>query len=83
MGKRKKENDAFLKKEAEERQNSAIIMISIDAKGTVFPIMLKLQGELFEKICTFFLRNISFKAGSMFLKISSIWARNVFSHTIT
>ena len=38
MGKRKKENDTFLKKKAEEKQNSATTMISVDGKGTVFPI---------------------------------------------
>ena len=54
MGKRKKENDTFLKKEAEERQNSATTMISLDAKGTDFPMMLKLQGESFQKTYTSF-----------------------------
>ena len=47
MGKRKKENDTFLKKKAEEKQNSA--MTSVDRKGTVFPMKLKLQGGSFEK----------------------------------
>ena len=49
MGKRQKENDTFLKKKAEEKQNSATTMISVDGKGTVFPMKLKLQGESFEK----------------------------------
>ena len=31
-----------------EKQNSAILMISVDGKGTVSPIKLKLQWELFE-----------------------------------
>ena len=49
MDKRKKENYIFLRKKAEEKQNSATTMISVDGKGTVFPIKLKLQGESFEK----------------------------------
>ena len=49
MGKRKKENDSFLRKKAEEKQNSATTMISVDGKGTVFPMQFKLQGESFEK----------------------------------
>ena len=34
---------------AEEKQNSAATMISVDGKGTVFPMKLTLQGESFEK----------------------------------
>ena len=49
MDKRKKENYIFLRKKAEEKQNSATTMISVDGKGTVFPMKLKLQGESFEK----------------------------------
>ena len=45
MVKRKKEDDTFLRKKAEEKQISANIMISIDGKGTGFPVKLKLQGE--------------------------------------
>ena len=48
-GQKKKENDTFLKKKAEEKENSATTMISVDGKGTVFPVKLKLQGESFEK----------------------------------
>ena len=48
-GQSKKENDTFLKKKTEERQNSATTMISVDEKRTVFPMKLKLQGESFEK----------------------------------
>ena len=44
-----KKNDTFLRKKAEEKQNSATTMISVDGKGTVFPMKLKLQGESFEK----------------------------------
>ena len=36
------------KKKTEEKQNSATIMISVDGKGTVFPVKLKLQGESFQ-----------------------------------
>ena len=32
-------------KKTEEKQNSATIIISVDWKGTVFPVKLKLQGE--------------------------------------
>ena len=32
----------------EEKQNSVTIMMSIDAKGTVFPVRLKLEGKSFE-----------------------------------
>ena len=45
MIKRKKEDNTFLRKKEEEKQNSANIMISVDGKGTVFPVKLKLQGE--------------------------------------
>ena len=44
----KKEDDIFLRKKAEEKQNSASMMISVDGIGTVFPVKLKLQGECFE-----------------------------------
>ena len=33
MDKSEKENDTFLKKKAEEKQNSATTMISVDGKG--------------------------------------------------
>ena len=36
MGKRKKENDTFYRKKAEEKQNSATIMISVDGRATFF-----------------------------------------------
>ena len=36
------------KKKIGEKQNSATIMISVDGKGTVGPVKLKLQGESFE-----------------------------------
>ena len=49
LGKEKKQNDTFLKKKAEEQQNSATTMISVDGKGTIFPMKLKLHGESFEE----------------------------------
>ena len=49
MGKVKKENDTFLKKKAEEQQNSATTMISVERQGTIFPMKLKLHGESFEE----------------------------------
>ena len=45
MGNRKKKMIPFYEKKTEEKQNSATIMISVDGKGTVFPVKLKLQGE--------------------------------------
>ena len=48
-GQKKKENDNFLKKKAEEKQNSATTITSVDGKEIVFPMQLKLQGESFEK----------------------------------
>ena len=45
MGIRKKEYDTFLRKKTEGKQNSGITMISVDGKGTAFPVKLKLQGE--------------------------------------
>ena len=46
MVKRKKEDDTFLtKKKTEEKENRATIMISVDGKGTAFPVKLELQGE--------------------------------------
>ena len=38
-----------MRKNAEGKQNSATTMKSVDRKGTVFQIKLKLQGILFEK----------------------------------
>ena len=48
MGKRKKGHDTFLRKKTKEKENRATIMISLDGKGTVFPVKLKLEGESFE-----------------------------------
>ena len=49
MGKTKKENATFLRRKAEEKQNSVTTMISVDGNGTVFPMKLKSQVESFEK----------------------------------
>ena len=52
MGKTKQNKQTkkpFLRKKAEEKQNSATTMIFVDGKGSVFPMKLKLQGESFEK----------------------------------
>ena len=38
----------FYRKNIDKKQSSAIIMIPVEAKGTVFPVKLKLQGESFE-----------------------------------
>ena len=45
MIKRKKEDNTFLRKKPEEKQNSSDIIIYVNGKGTVFPVQLKLQGE--------------------------------------
>ena len=47
-GQKKKKMIPFWVKKLEEKQNSATIMIFVDGKGTVFPVKLKLQGELLE-----------------------------------
>ena len=41
MVKRKKEDDTFLRKK-KKKKNKATIMISVDGKGTIFPVKLKL-----------------------------------------
>ena len=46
-GKRKKKIILFWGKKAEEKQNIATIIISVDEKGTVFPVKLKSQAESF------------------------------------
>ena len=43
MGKRKKEDNTFLRKNSEEKQISVTIMISVD--GKFFPVNWKLQWE--------------------------------------
>ena len=48
MDKNKKEDDNFMRKKTEEKENTATMMISVDGIGTVFQVKLKLQGELFD-----------------------------------
>ena len=48
MYKRKIENDTYLSKKREEKDNSAIIMMSVDGEGTVFSVRFKLEEESFE-----------------------------------
>ena len=48
MSKRKKEDDSFLRKKNKKSQNIVIIMISVVGKGTLSPVKLKLEGEIFE-----------------------------------
>ena len=36
------------KKKQKKNENIATIVVSVDGKGTVFPMKLKLQGELTE-----------------------------------
>ena len=48
MGKRKEDDDTFLRKKTEEKHKTVTIMISVDGKGTVFLVTLKLEGESFE-----------------------------------
>ena len=47
MGKRKKEDNTFLRKKTKEQQNIVTIMKSVVGKGTVFPMKLKLRKESF------------------------------------
>ena len=44
-GKKKEDDDTFPRKKVEQNQNSTNIMVSLDGKGTVFPVKLKLQGD--------------------------------------
>ena len=48
MGEREKGDDTFLREKTEEKQNGATIMMSVDEKGTVFPMKLEVEGESFE-----------------------------------
>ena len=41
----KKNMIVYCANKPEEKQNSATIMISVDGKGTAFPVILKLQGK--------------------------------------
>ena len=44
---KEKKDDTFLRKK-KRKQNIATTMESVDGKGTVFPMKLKLSGESFE-----------------------------------
>ena len=48
MGKRKEKDDTYLRKKAEEKQNSVIILISVIGKVTDFSFKLKLKEKSFE-----------------------------------
>ena len=48
-GQRKEEDDTFLRKKSDEKQNIATIMISVDGKGAVFPVKLKLKVNRLNK----------------------------------
>ena len=41
MAKRTEEDDTFLRKKKEDKQNSATTAISVNGKGTFFPVKLK------------------------------------------
>ena len=45
MGRRKKEDDSFLRKITEEKQSSTDMMISVYGKGTVCPVKSELEAE--------------------------------------
>ena len=47
---KKKKMIPFWEMKNRRKKNSATRMISVDRKGTVFPMKLKLQGELLEKV---------------------------------
>ena len=47
-GKKKKQDDTFLRKTTRTETESPSIMISVDWKFTVFPVKLKLQGKSYE-----------------------------------
>ena len=46
MGKRKEEDEVFLRKKKKKQKKS---MISVDVKGTVYPVNLKLPGKRLKK----------------------------------
>ena len=49
---KEKKKIPFWGKKADEKQNSATIMISVHGKGAVFPVKLKLQGNRLNKDIT-------------------------------
>ena len=46
---KEKKKIPFWGKKADEKQNSATIMISVHGKGAVYSVKLKLQGNLLNK----------------------------------
>ena len=47
--KEKKEDDMCISEEkTKEKQNSVTIIISVDGKGTIFPVKLKIELESFK-----------------------------------
>ena len=41
-------DDTILSKNLEEQPNSVTIIVSVDGKGTIFPVKMKLEGVSFE-----------------------------------
>ena len=41
----KKKRPGYLSEEKNIKKNRATILVSVDGKGTVFPVKLKIQGE--------------------------------------
>ena len=46
--KRHLRHETLLRKNTEEKQNNVFILMSVDRKGTVFPMTLKLKEESVE-----------------------------------
>ena len=42
---KEKKDDTFPRKKAEEKQGMDTIVISVDGKGKIFPMKLKLEGK--------------------------------------
>ena len=79
MGKRKKEDDTFMREKTEEKQNSATITITVDCKGTAFPVKLKLQGNSLNKN----IKKESFMLSSLQNSTCSFIFTTVVVHTTT
>ena len=58
MGKREIADDDFLRKKTKEKQNSADIMMSVDGKGTVFPVKLKFKENRLNKYINNFFKKM-------------------------
>ena len=48
LKRKRKKDDTFYRKKTDKKQNSGTTIISVDGKGTVFLVKLKLQWEPFE-----------------------------------